>query len=365
MEKRVLGRTGIWVTTLGVGTGQFGLFGRTTAEACVRVVHAALDGGINLIDTADFYSFGEAETITGQAIAGRRDSVVLTSKCGMPMSDDPNDRGGSRRWINASIDRSLKRLGTDYIDIYQLHHPDPETPIEETVFAMSDLVRQGKIRAFGLSNSSAALIAEASLQARIQCCLAPYSEQSAYSIFNRSPEAHLLPMCEKFGMGFLAYSPLDGGWLSGKYRRNRAVAATPRHRLQPDKFDLASDSNARKIEMVERLADVADSAGIAMAHMAIAFVLSHRATTCALGGANTVAHVEAHLAGWETKLSDEVLDRIDNIVTPGLDVPEQKLQSRALGDSSLRRRQPSRAQKEVPMVEIIRRLTAAEAQAGT
>ena len=150
MEQRILGRTGLWVSTLGVGTGQFGRFGQTAADDCVRLVHAALDGGVNLIDTADFYSFGEAETITGKAIAGRRDKVVLATKCGMPMSDEPNERGGSRRWINLSIDRSLKRLGAVHVDLYQLHQPDPFTPVEETIAAMDDLVRAGKIRHYGL-----------------------------------------------------------------------------------------------------------------------------------------------------------------------------------------------------------------------
>jgi aryl-alcohol dehydrogenase-like predicted oxidoreductase len=355
MEKRILGRTGIWVSIMGVGTGQFGLFGRTTEAECVRLAHAAFDGGINLIDTADFYSFGEAETI-----AGRRDGIVLASKCGMPMSDELNDRGGSRRWINISIERSLKRLGTDCIDLYQLHQPDPATPIEETLLAMTDLVRAGKIRAFGLSNSNAAQITEAALQARLQGCLAPYAEQSAYSIFTRGPEADLLPACEKYGFGFLAYSPLDGGWLSGKYRRNHRVAPTPRHRLQPGKFDLTSEANAAKLDMAERLAELAAELSLSLSHMAIAFVLSHRAITCALIGGNRLDHVQAHLAGQDVRLSAETLDRIDAIVAPGQDVPEQKTRSRALQDPSLRRRQHAAPVQEVAVVDMIRRLADAE-----
>lgn len=357
MEKRLLGRTGIRVSTLGVGTGQFGLFGRTTEADCVRLAHAAFDGGINLIDTADFYSFGEAESITGKAIAGRRDSIVLTSKCGFPMSDEANDRGGSRRWINSSIERSLRRLGTDYIDLYQLHQPDPDTPIEETVGAMSDLVRAGKIRAFGLSNSTAAMITESALRAQIKGTLAPYTEQSAYSIYNRQPEAELLPACEAFGFGFLAYSPLDGGWLSGKYRKQKDFEPTPRHALQPSKFDMSSAENMRKLDVAEQLAELAAEAGLEMSHLAIAFVLAHRAVSCALIGGNKVEHVQAHLGGQDVRLSEEVLDRIDAIVPPGAAMPEQPLRSPALRDTALRRRTYGKTVQQVASVDAIRRLT--------
>jgi aryl-alcohol dehydrogenase-like predicted oxidoreductase len=360
MEKRILGRTGMWVSALGVGTGQFGAFGQTTEAECIRLTHAAFAGGINLIDTADFYSFGEAETITGKAIAGRRDKVVLATKCGMAMSDDPNERGGSRRWINLSIDRSLKRLGTDYVDLYQLHAPDPATPVEETVEAMSDLVRAGKIRHYGLSNSTPGHVTEAALRAQLRDAASPQCEQSAFSIFNRGPEADLLPECEKFGLGFLAYSPLDGGWLSGKYRRGGNVEPTPRHRLQPAKFDMNTTANGPKIEAVEALAVVAAEAGITFAHLAIAFVLSHRAVTCALVGGNRLDHIEAHLAGQSVRLSDAILDRIDAIVPPGVNMPEPSRRTPALLDPAQRRRRPVVVEQQATGVDFIRKLVVSE-----
>jgi aryl-alcohol dehydrogenase-like predicted oxidoreductase len=360
MERRILGRTGISVSTLGVGTGQFGRFGQTSEADCIRIAHAAFDGGVNLIDTADFYSFGEAETIAGKAIADRRDRVVVATKCGMPMSNDPNESGGSRRWINLSINRSLKRLGVDYVDLYQLHQPDPATPIEETIDAMTDLVRAGKIRSFGLSNSTAVHVTEAALRAQMRGFSLPQSEQSAYSIFARGPEAELLPETQRFGLGFLAYSPLDGGWLSGKYRTGSNVAPSARHRLQPGKFDLSSPVNQSKLDAVEALAEVAAEAGLGLSHMAIAFVLSHPAVTSALVGGGRLEHIEAHLAGQDARLSEEILDRIDAIVAPGVNMPEAPQRSPALQDASLRRRRSKPAEARASGVDFIRNLVMTE-----
>jgi len=348
---------------MGVGTGQFGSFGQTKEADCVRLSHAAFDGGVTLIDTADFYSFGEAETITGKAIAGRRDKVVLATKCGMPMSDDPNERGGSRRWITAAVENSLKRLNTDYIDLYQLHSPDPATSIDETIDAMNDLIRAGKIRHFGTSNFTAAMVVEGALRAQIRDRIAPHSEQSAYSIFTRGPETEVLPACLSHNEGFLAYSPLDGGWLSGKYRRDQSVAATPRHRLQPSKFDMSTPANQAKLDAAERLGAIADEAGLELSHMAIAFVLAHKAVTCALVGGNTVTHVEKHLAGQDVRLTEEILDKIDAVVAPGVNMPAVQATSPALQDKTLRRRAHSiPATSGTAGVNFIRKLLAEEAK---
>lgn len=317
MENRVLGRTGMWVSTLGLGTGQFGAFGQLREKDCVRMAHAAFDGGINLVDTADFYSLGEAETITGKAIAGRRDKLLVATKCGMPLSEDPNHAGSSRKWITESVEGSLERLGTDYIDLYQLHRYDPHTSVDETLHALNDLVRAGKIRYFGVSNSPAHFLVEGQLRAELRGLVAPHSEQASYSLLHRSVEADVLPVCHRYGIGFLAYSPLYGGWLSGKYRRGREAERTARQRLQPGRFDLQLDENAPKVEAVEALAGIADAAGVSLSHLATAAVLAHEAVSCALVGGSKLSHVEDYLAGQDVRLSDEVLDAIDAVVAPG------------------------------------------------
>lgn len=360
MEKRVLGRTGLWVSTLGIGAGQYGAFGKTTESDCICIAHAGFDGGVNLIDTADFYSFGESETIVGKVIADRRDRIILATKCGMPMSDDPNERGASRRWLRASVERSLRRLGTDYIDLYQCHQPDPATPIEETVEAMTELVREGKIRYFGLSNSPAALVTEAVLRGQLRGAGKIQSEQSAYSIFNRRPEAELLPACEALGVGFLAYSPLDGGWLGGRLRAGVNAEATARQRLNPTRFDLTSPANGEKLQCVEALGALAAEAGLALPHMGIAFVLSHRAVTSALVGGSSLEQMQAHLAGQDVRLADDVLDRIDAIVTPGVNMPEAPNPSPALKDASLRRRSTKTVGPDGGRGEFFRTLVADE-----
>lgn len=361
MERRTLGRTGLKVSVLGLGTGQFGAFGQTDEVQSVRLAHCAFDGGVNLIDTADFYSMGEAETYTGAAIKGRRDRVIVATKCGMPISEDSNERGGSRRWITASVEASLRRLGTDYIDLYQLHAPDYDTDLEETLGAMSDLVRAGKVRYFGTSNTSGMRVAEAALKARLGGHIAPHSEQQSYSIFVRGPEAELLPACLEYGAGVLAYSPLDGGWLSGKYRQGKTAEASPRHRLQPAKFDTESDANQRKLEKVEALAAIADEAGIEMSHMGIGFVLAHPAVATALIGGGKVSYIEQHLKG-PAKLSDGVLDRIDQVMKPGETFTPGGFGHPALTDASLRRRRPPRlAGGAAEGVDFIRRTVVAEA----
>jgi aryl-alcohol dehydrogenase-like predicted oxidoreductase len=317
MEYRRLGRTGLKVSVLGLGTGQFGVFGQSTEAECLRIADTAFDGGINLVDTADFYSFGEAEQIVAKAIKGKRDDLIVATKCGMSMSDSPNERGSSRRWIRRSVEASLTRLQTDYIDLYQIHAPDPDTDVEETLSTMSDLIREGKIRYFGFSNSTGMMVTEAALKARLRLLEGAHSEQQSYSIFVREPEAELLPACLSYGVGVMAYSPLDGGWLSGKYRKGQETQVSARQRLQPGKFDPASAHNQHKLEIVEALVSVAEEAGIDFAHMAVAFVLAHPAVACALIGGAKAKYTQQYLAGQDLRLDNEVLDRIDAIWASG------------------------------------------------
>jgi len=321
MDRRILGRTGLSVGVIAFGAATFGGFGLKDEAACVRLVREAIDAGVNLFDTADFYGLGLSETIVGKALAGVRHKVVLASKCGMPMSADPNERGGSRRWINRAVEASLKRLGTDHIDLYQLHQSDPLTDIEETLEAMNGLIRAGKVGYFGASNFTAAMVSEAQLRARAAHLVPPHTEQSAYSIFRRHPENELLPSCQRYDVGFLAYSPLDAGWLSGRYRKDQAIEHSPRQRLQPVMFDTTRPEIAPKLDAVEALVGVADAAGVSLPDLAVGFVLAHPAVTCALVGGSRPEHYAPYIDGRAFRLGDDVLDAIDAIVPPGATLP--------------------------------------------
>lgn len=362
MEYRSLGRTGMKVSALGLGTGQFGTFGQTTEEECLRIAHCAFDGGINLVDTGDFYSFGQSEEIVAKAIAGRRERLVVATKLGMPMSDDPNERGGSRRWIMASVEGSLRRLKTDYIDLYQLHAPDGDSDVEETIGAMNDLIRQGKIRYYGISNSSAATVTATALKARLLGQVAPHSEQQSYSIFVRGPEQELLPACLEYGAGVLAYSPLDGGWLSGKYRKGSEAEVSARQRLQPGKYDQESEMARKRLDIVEALAGVAQEAGIDLAHMAIGFVLAHPAVATALIGGGKVRYTEHYLAGQDVRLSDDILDRIDAITSAGVTFDPAASHSIPVPEAARRRRRMTSIAKAEggASVDFIRKLVTGE-----
>ncbi len=344
MERRLLGRTGLSVGVIGLGTATFGGFGLKNEDDCARIVHQALDAGLNLVDTADFYGLGLSETITGKALAGRRDKVVLATKCGSPMSNDPNERGGSRRWINRAIDASLKRLGTDHVDIYQLHQPDPFTDAEETAEAMNGLISAGKIRYWGTSNFSAAMITESQLRARMRNLTPGHTEQTAYSIFTRGPEAELLPACRRYGLGFLAYSPLDGGWLSGRYRKDQEIERSPRQRLQPDLFDLSDPAIAAKLDIVEDLCAIAEADGQTLSELAVGFALAHPGVTAALVGGSRAEHYAPYFQGRDWRLTDEVLDRIDAVARPGVSKPAQAPRNTALTDKTERRRSPHEAE---------------------
>ena len=318
MQTTFLGRTGVPVSRLCLGAMMFGAWGEPDHDASIRIIHAALDAGIDFIDTADVYSAGESEEIVGKALAdGRRDRVFLATKFGFPMGDDPHQRGGSRRRIIRGVEDSLRRLNTDWIDLYQLHRPDPHTDIDETLAALTDLVQQGKIRYFGHSTFAVSQIVEAQHTARDRGWLPFRCEQPPYSILTRNIEHDVLPTCERYGMGVIPYSPLAGGWLSGRYRKNADTEGPHSSARPPARFDMSDPSNQRKLDAVDELAQVADQAGITLIEMALAFVLRHPAVTSAIIGPRTMGHLESQLGAADIELSDEVLDRIDAIVAPG------------------------------------------------
>ncbi|MDP9296658.1 MAG: aldo/keto reductase [Actinomycetota bacterium] len=324
MEYRTLGRTGVEVSTFCLGAMMFGEWGNTDEEECVRIIHAAIDAGINFIDTADVYSEGRSEEIVSRALKGRRDDVVLATKVHGEMGPGRNDRGNSRLWIMREVEASLKRLDTDHIDLYQLHRPDPATDIEEQLGALTDLVRQGKIRYFGSSTFPAWQIVEAHSVSERRGLERFACEQPPYSIFVRGIELDVLPVAQHSGMGVIVWSPLAGGWLAGKYRRgqepakdSRAVRFREQGRAVAARYDTSLPGNQRKLEVVEGLLELAEKAGMPLAHLAIAFVLEHPGVTSAIIGPRTMTHLENLLEGGDVRLPDDVLDRIDDLVPPG------------------------------------------------
>ena len=320
MNHHPLGHTGVSVSRFCLGAMMFGAWGNPDHDESVRIIHAALDAGINFIDTADVYGAGESEEIVGKALNGRRDDVILATKFHNPMGDDPNQQGNSRRWIMRAVEDSLRRLNTDWIDLYQVHRPDPGTDIEETLGALTDLVRQGKVRYIGGSTFPASQIVEAQWAARERNLQRFVTEQPAYSILVRAVEADVLPTCLRHGMGVMSYSPLTGGWLSGRWRKDSGQQASSRAGRLPERFDLANPFNQRKLDAVEELARLAGDAGITLIQLAIAFVLNHPAITSALIGPRTMAQLESQLAAADIVLEDAVLDRIDEIVPPGVTI---------------------------------------------
>jgi aryl-alcohol dehydrogenase-like predicted oxidoreductase len=324
MEYRPLGRTGISVSQLCLGAMMFGAFGNADHEDAVRIIHRGLDAGINFIDTADGYSAGESELILGKALAGgRRDGVVLAVKFGVPFDEDPNHRGASRRWITEAVEGSLRRLQTDWIDLYQLGTPDPRTDIDETLGALSDLVRAGKIRSFGASKVPASEIVEAQWTAESRGHGRFRTEQPPYSLLTRAIEYDVLPTCLRHGMGVLSYSPLAGGWLSGKYRKGEEVSgpgSAARAQRFPGAYDSTNPANAAKVEAAEALGALADEAGITLIQMAVAFVTRHPAVTSTIIGPRTMEHLDSYLAADGIDLSSDLLDRIDQTVPPGVTI---------------------------------------------
>ncbi|MCW8095091.1 aldo/keto reductase [Streptomyces tauricus] len=339
MQYRTLGRTGVQVSSLALGAMNFGRIGRTTQEEATALVDAALDAGINVIDTADAYSAGESEELVGKAVAGRRDDIVLATKAYLPMGDERNHRGSSRRWLVTALEDSLRRLGVDHVDLYQVHRWDPATSDEETLSALTDLRSAGKIRYFGSSTFPAHRIVQAQWAAREHHLGRYVTEQPGYSILQRGIETHVLPVTEEYGLGVLAWSPLASGWLSGAIREGREVT-TNRSAFMPQRFDTAVPANRAKLDAVERLARVADEAGLTMIQLALGFVTAHPAVTSALIGPRTPDHLRSQLAAADTVLPADVLDAIDTIVPPGTDLaPSEKNDTPpALLDPTLRRR---------------------------
>ncbi len=317
MEYTTLGRTGITVSRFGLGTMVLGAWGNTDHAACDRLINRALDAGINLVDTADVYAFGESEEIVGAALAQRRDEVVLATKFHNAMDDDPNHRGNSRRWIRRAVEDSLRRLRTDRIDLYQVHRPDPATDIAETIDALTDLVREGKILAWGTSTFPAEELVEACWASDRRGVAAPHTEQPPYSILCRGIERDVLPVCRRHRVAVVTWSPLAGGWLTGKYRRGSEAPADSRASTNPDHFDA---DNERKLDAVEALATIAGGAGLTLTQLALAWNIEHPAVTSALLGPRTEEQLDDLLAAVDIRLDVEVLDAIDEVVPPGTDL---------------------------------------------
>jgi len=321
VEYRTLGRTGVKVSSLCLGAMMFGNWGNADHDESVSIIHRALDAGINFIDTADVYSRGESEEIVGKALAGgRRDDVVLATKVHGDMGEGPNQRGNSRRWIVREVEDSLRRLGTDWIDLYQIHRPEQDTDIEETLSALTDLVRAGKVRYIGSSTFPASEIVEAQWVSRDRRLERFASEQPPYSILARGVETDVLPTCVRHGIGVIPWSPLAGGWLSGRYRKGAEAPVSSRSGRIPQRFDLQLAANQRKLEAADALATLADEAGISLIELAIAWVINHPAVTAAIIGPRTIEHLESQLPAAETSLDAALLDRIDEIVPPGLTI---------------------------------------------
>jgi aryl-alcohol dehydrogenase-like predicted oxidoreductase len=346
MEHRKLGATGISVSPLCLGAMMFGAWGNTDHDDSIAIIHAALDAGINFIDTADVYSRGESEEIVGKALAGgRRDSVVLATKAHGRMHDtDPNAFGNSRRWLVKEVEDSLKRLRTDWIDLYQIHRPEPDTDIDQTLGALSELVAAGKVRAIGSSTFPAWQIVQAQWAAERRGRERFICEQPPYSMLIRAVERDVLPACEEYGMGVIPWSPLAGGWLSGRYTKGGdSPGSSRRAQMLPSRYDMSIPGNERKLAAAEKLHAVAEQAGLSLIEMSLRFVTSHRAVTAAIIGPRTMEQLESQLTVLEQPvLPGELLDRIDEVVPPGTNVNQADTgwDPPWLTDPALRRRQP-------------------------
>ena len=319
VDYRLLGRTGVEVSPLALGTMMFGAWGNRDTDDSIRIIHRALDAGLNFVDTADVYSAGESEEIVGKALKGRRDDVVLATKFFMSMGEGPNHGGGSRRYIMNAVEDSLRRLDTDYIDLYQVHRPSALMDVDETLGALTDLVRQGKVRYIGSSSYSGSQIVEAQIASRDRNLERFVTEQPPYSILVRGVEQDVLPTAERYGMGTLSYSPLAGGWLSGKWRKDSPPVPTSANRPSA-RFDMSSVANRQKLEVVDALAHIAEDAGISLIELAIAFVINHPGITSAIIGPRTMEQLESQIAAADVTLTPEILDRIDELVAPGVTI---------------------------------------------
>ena len=340
MEYRTLGGTGVRVSPFCLGAMMFGAWGNPDHDDSIRIIHRALDAGINFVDTADVYARGESEEIVGKALKGRRDRVVLATKAHGSMGDDINERGNSRRWLVRECDASLRRLGTDWIDLYQIHRWDPDTDHDETLGALTDLVRAGKVRYIGSSTYPPSEIVAAQWSAERRGRERFVCEQPPYSMLVRAAEAEVLPVCQAYGMGVISWSPLAGGWLTGKWRQGQEAPKSTRAERLPGRYDLSLPANQRKLEATEALAGLADESGLTLIEMALAFVLGHPGVSAAIIGPRTMEQLESQLGAVDTKLDAAVLDRIDEIVPPGTNVSsaDSGWVPPSIEDAALRRR---------------------------
>jgi aryl-alcohol dehydrogenase-like predicted oxidoreductase len=341
MRYRALGGTGIEVSVYCLGTMMFGEVGNPDHDDCARITHAALDRGINFVDTADMYGEGEAEIVVGKALRGRRDDVVLATKGHFQMGEGRNRSGNSRRWLTRALDDSLKRLQTNWIDLYQVHRPDPATDIEETLSALTDFVAAGKIRAFGCSSFPAEQIVDAHHVAERRGLGRFRTEQPPYSLLARGIENSILPTCQRYGMGVLTWSPLAYGFLTGRSDLKRPG-------VQPAAFDMSRTENQAKREAADRLGELAAEIGHTLPALAMAFPGTHPGVTATIIGPRTMEQLESTLDGADVVLDDETLDRIDEIVPPGTDLHVSGTwRSPALEDPARRRRPPAERSAEL------------------
>jgi aryl-alcohol dehydrogenase-like predicted oxidoreductase len=340
MEPRPLGRTGVQVSPLCLGAMMFGAWGNPDHDDSIKIIHRALDAGINFVDTADVYSRGESEEIVGKALQGRRDGVVLATKVHGVMGDDVNQQGNSRRWIIQECEASLRRLQTDWIDLYQIHRWDPGTDHDETLGALTDLVQAGKVRYIGSSTYPPSQIVEAQQVARRRGRARFVTEQPPYSLLVRGIESEVLPVCQEYGMAVIPWSPLAGGWLSGRWRKDQGQPTSTRAERLPQRYDLSIPANQRKLDAAEALAQLAEDAGMSLIHLAIAFVLNHPAITAPIIGPRTMEQLESQLGAAEVRLDSSILDRVDEIVPPGsnFSLADAGWTPPAVADPSLRRR---------------------------
>ena len=340
MDYRTLGTTGVKVSPLCLGAMMFGAWGNPDHDESIRIIHRALDAGINFVDTADVYARGESEEIVGKALKGRRDQIVLATKAHGVMGDDVNERGNSRRWLIRECDASLRRLGTDWIDLYQIHRWDLDTDHDETLGALTDLVRAGKVRSIGSSTYPPSQIVAAQWTAERRGRERFVCEQPPYSLLVRGVEAEVLPVCQEYGMGVIPWSPLAGGWLSGKWRKGQDAPDSNRAQRLPQRYDLSLPENQRKLDAADALAQLAEEAGMTLVHMALAFVMRHPAVTAPIIGPRTMEQLESQLGAVDVRLDDATLDRIDEIVPPGTNfsLADSGWTPPAVEDPALRRR---------------------------
>lgn len=348
LAQRRLGRTGVPVSSLTLGTMNFGRW--TEEQESLQIIDAALDAGITVIDSADVYAGGRSEEIVGKAIKGRRDDLVLATKFHGQLGDNPLHAGNSRRWITQAIEGSLRRLGTDYLDLYQVHRPDPDTDLLETLQALNDLIHQGKIRYYGTSAFPAHQKVEAHWLAEKHGLIAPHTEQVPYSILVRGVEREVFPVVEKYGEGVLSYGPLAAGWLSGKYRVGGEQPESARADLIPGRFDVSLQRNQRKLAAADALASLAEGNGLTLPELAVGFALNHPAVNSVIIGPRTHDHLESYLKASAVELDAEILDRIDEIVDPGTQFLERDTgrDTPSLQPAALRRPRAVAAAPSIP-----------------